>query len=355
MLDAPADSRWQLYRLLSDPTRLRLLALAAEEELSVGELAELLDEPQPNVSRHAAPLRHNGLLADRKQGARTLVRLADGAAVDAVVADALGAGRRLCEADGSLARVGDVVAARDARGREFFARPASNDAVELSLDLPSCLSAFAALIESRELAVDAGTGSGVLLDLLAPLYRRVVAIDRSRAQLGRARERVRTRGYDNVTLVEDPINGRRVAAAVGDGADLVVAARVLHHAPRPRPTLVELTRLARPGGKVLVIDYARHDDESLSEQQADVWLGFSPDELVNYAADAGLDRVTVSPIAPSYVRTGPDAHLGWLSLVGTRPEHPAQRETHGKTSARRGIQPDSSARKTPPKNQQEKS
>jgi DNA-binding transcriptional ArsR family regulator/SAM-dependent methyltransferase len=353
MLDAPAaDSRWQLYRLLSDPTRLRLLALAAEEELSVGELAELLGEPQPNVSRHAAPLRQNGLLADRKQGARTLVRLADRAAVDAVVADALAAGRRLCQADGSLARVGDVVAARDARAREFFARSAPNEPVELSLDLPSCLSAFAALIEQRELAVDAGTGSGVLLDLLAPLYRRVVAIDRSRAQLARARDRVRARGYDNVTFVEDPISGRKVAAAVGRGADLVVAARVLHHAPRPRPALAELARLARPGGKLLVIDYARHDDERLSEQQADVWLGFSPEELKSYAEGAGLTGVSVSPIAPSFVRAGPDAHLGWLSLLGTRPDRLA---AGNKTSARRGFQRAGGANKTLSRDKQEKS
>src|SRR5262245_34061265 len=116
------DSRWQLYRLLSDPTRLKLLALAAEEELSVGELAELLDESQPNISRHAAPLRQAGLLSDRRQGTRTLIRLADGARGDAVVADALEAGRKLCAADGSLGRVADVVLRRDAKTREFFAR-----------------------------------------------------------------------------------------------------------------------------------------------------------------------------------------------------------------------------------------
>lgn len=353
MLDTPAaDSRWQLYRLLSDPTRLRLLALAAEEELSVGELAELLGEPQPNVSRHAAPLRQNGLLADRRQGARTLVRLADGVKVDAVVADALAAGRRLCEADGSLARVGDVVAARDAHAREFFARPASNDAVGLSLDLPSYLSAFAALIEARELAVDAGTGDGALLDLLAPLYGRVVAIDRSQAQLARARDRVRARGYSNVTFVEDQISGRKVADAVGRGADLVVAARVLHHAPRPGPALVELAELARPGGKLLVIDYARHDDERLSEQQADVWMGFSAEELRSYAEDAGLASISVNPIAPSFVRAGPDAHLGWLSLLGTWPERPAAND---KTSARRRFQRAGGANKILSRNKQEKS
>src|SRR6516162_5398655 len=100
---SPSYERWELYRILSEPVRLRLLALAADEELAIGELAELLGESQPNVSRHTAPLRQAGLLAVRKQGTRTLVRLADGAHADAVVADALGSGRALCDEDGSRA------------------------------------------------------------------------------------------------------------------------------------------------------------------------------------------------------------------------------------------------------------
>src|SRR3954465_3583476 len=89
---APLDARWQLYRLLSDPFRLRLLALAAEEELALGELADLLGESQPNLSRHAAPLRQAGLLSERRQGTRTLVRLNAAAKSDPVVCDALFAG-----------------------------------------------------------------------------------------------------------------------------------------------------------------------------------------------------------------------------------------------------------------------
>src|SRR3954467_6342723 len=123
---APLDARWQLYRLLSDPFRLRLLALAGAEELALGELAELLAESQPNVSRHAAPLRQAGLLAERKQGTRTLVRLPAEALSDAVVRDAVAAGRKLCEDDGSLDRVAAILRGRDEKTREFFAK-ASRD------------------------------------------------------------------------------------------------------------------------------------------------------------------------------------------------------------------------------------
>ncbi len=155
-----SETRWQLYRLLSDPVRLRLLALAAEEELSVGELAELLGEAQPNVSRHAAPLRQAGLLTDRRQGTRTLIRLSESVEGDPVVDDALAAGRRLCQADSSLERVAEVVASRDARTREFFAEPATTE-VAVSAELPVYLAAFAGLVEPRGLAVDAGTGDVV--------------------------------------------------------------------------------------------------------------------------------------------------------------------------------------------------
>src|ERR1700712_2891435 len=108
-----ATTRWELYRVLAEPVRLKLLALAAEEELAIGELAELLGESQPNVSRHVAPLKTAGLLLSRKQGTRALVRMAEAAAADAVVADALASGRALCEADGSLAKVADVIRERD--------------------------------------------------------------------------------------------------------------------------------------------------------------------------------------------------------------------------------------------------
>src|SRR4051794_15777570 len=127
-MQAAVDKRWELYRTLSEPVRLRLLAAAAQEELSIGELAELLGESQPNVSRHLAPLRKLGLLAERKQGTRVLVRLADEFEADPVIADALVAGRALCEKDGTLERIAHLIKQRDAAVREFFARASGSEA-----------------------------------------------------------------------------------------------------------------------------------------------------------------------------------------------------------------------------------
>jgi len=303
-----SSARWELYRLLGEPIRLRLLALAGEEELAVGELAELLSESQPNVSRHLAPLRAANLLSERKQGTRVLVKLND--THDPVVADALHAGRRLCESDGSLARVAEIVRARDEVARVFFAK-STRELPPVQPELAPYLAAFAALIPHRELAIDAATGDGSLLEILSPVFEKVIAFDREPAQLQRARARVDAHQLKNVTLIEGDIDSVKVPAA-----DVVFAARFLHHAPKPSDALQSLTRLARPGGAIVVIDYARHDDESMREQ-ADLWLGFEAKELKKMTAD--LEDVVIRPLPRPTGKT-PDAHLPWQVLVARVPQ-----------------------------------
>ena len=249
-LESPASSRWELYRVLSEPARLRLLALASDEELSIGELAELLDEGQPNVSRHAAALRQAGLLRDRREGTRTLVRMPADAGRDPVVADALASGRALCQREGRLARVADVLRARDAAAHEFFARPGKTKVDAIPAEMGAYLASLALLLPRRTLAVDAGTGEGRLLDLLAPVYERVVAIDRSTEQLARARERVASRGYTNVTLVQAELDSDALRKEAGEGADAVFAVRLLHHTPQPaRIRRASSHRYAAPVGR----------------------------------------------------------------------------------------------------------
>ncbi len=320
-----ASARWELYRCLGEPARLRLMALAAEEELAVGELAELLGESQPNVSRHLGPLRQAGVVSVRRQGNWTLVRVSEGASGDPVLADALATGRSLCERDGSLGRVAELVRARDRGTREFFARAGRTGAQPgPPAELAAYLLAVRTLVPRRALAVDAGTGDGRLLEVLAPLFTHVVAVDRSGAQLAAAAQRVAERGFGNVDLVEGALDDASVRKAVRrwarDGADLVLAARVLHHAPRPADAVQQLAALCRPGGTVAVVDYAHHEDEALRAHQADLWLGFEPDELAALLGDAGVLGVTVTPVPAAWCGAGPDRHLPWLVAVGTTPE-----------------------------------
>ncbi len=324
-------SRWELYRLLADPVRPRLLALTSAEELGVGELAELLHEGQPKISRHAAALRDAGLLAARRQGTWTLLRLAAGAADDAVVADAVAAGVASCRADGTLARVEEVLRARDEATREFFARGGRPAQVGPPAELAAYLAAFAPLIAHRRLAVDVGTGDGALLEVLAPVFERVIALDRADAQLALAAERVRRRELGNVALVRGEVDGPEVRAAVrkdgrNGGADVVFASRVLHHAPVPARALEAVVALARPagvrgaerGGAVVVLDYEAHDDQALREQQADLWLGFEPRELKRLGKAAGLVDTHWQRLPAAWQGEGPDRHLGWQLYVGFR-------------------------------------
>jgi DNA-binding transcriptional ArsR family regulator/protein-L-isoaspartate O-methyltransferase len=318
---AASDPRWHLYRVLADPIRLRLLALSAEAELSVGELAEVLEQTQPNVSRHAGPLRQAGLLADRRDGTRTLLRLSAGARKDPVVADALAEGRRLCEEEGSLGRVKELVRARDAHSREYFAADHLDTEPEPG-DLAAYLFAVGAALPRRGMAVDAGTGDGTMLLAVAPLFERVIAVDRSEARLARARGRAAARGYDNVDFISGEIGSDAVRRAALGAAELVLAGRMLHHAAEPAQTVHALAELLSPGGRLLVVDYAPHENEQMREAQADVWMGFAPADLVAFATHAGLTGAHVVDVPPAFwgVRRGRAERVPWLALVASKPE-----------------------------------
>ena len=305
--------------MLSEPIRLRLLALAADEELAVGELAELLGESQPNISRHAGTLKQAGLLVMRKEGTRTLLQLRADAALDPVVLDALTSGRALCEADGSRARVAEVVRARDTLVREFFARPGESSVARPAPELGAYVRMLSPILPRAGVAVDAGTGDGGLLDVLAPIYDRVIAVDRSEAQRARARERVALRRFENVVFTLGELDSPEVCAAVGEGADAVFAARLLHHAARPAFVVAQLAKLCHPGGSVVVLDYVHHDDEAMRDQ-ADVWLGFRKSELEGFARAAGLEQPRVQAVPAILNGKGPDAHLTWQVLVARKPK-----------------------------------
>jgi DNA-binding transcriptional ArsR family regulator len=321
-------ARWELYGLLADPVRVRLLALTSAEELSVSELAELLREGQPKVSRHAAALRDAGLVSSRKQGTWVLLRLRPGVDADPVVRDAVRAGRASCERDGTWAMIDRLIAARDTKAREFFARGGRPVAVGPPSEMGAYLVALRMLLPRRHLAIDAGTGDGALLEVLSPLFDRVLAVDRSEPQVELARERADARGLTNVDFVVGEIDSERTYKAAraisAHGADLVFASRVLHHAAQPERAMRALSHLAAaptadsPGGAVVVLDYLAHEDEALRDAQADLWLGFTEADLTRMAREAGLTRVNVGRIPAAFRGEGPDRHIEWIHLFAER-------------------------------------
>lgn len=314
-----APPRSELFRLFAEEGRLQVLALCAEAELSVGELSSLLRDSQPQLSRKVAALKQAGLLETRKDGTRTWVKRVDGD--DTLVHEALAEGRRLCLKDGSLARLPKLIAAREERGLEVFAKAEAPAAAPSATDHLAHLSALSGVLPARGLAIDVGTGDGVNLDVLAPLYQRVIAVDRSRSQLARVLERVASRGFTNVSVFEGTYDDAGLQQRVDQagGADLVFAGRTLHHASRPDAAVRALARLLKPQGHLVVLDYLPHSDDSMRESQGDVWMGFDPKTLSQHIADAGLLLQSQSEVPPVFHSSGPDAALDWHSYVAVKP------------------------------------
>jgi ArsR family transcriptional regulator len=293
-----AAPRADLFRLLGDEDRLRLLALCSEEELTVGELAALLHESQPQITKKSQPLREAGLLATRRDGTRTLLRLID--SHDVVVESAVAEGHKLCTKDGSLARIASVVAQREEASRKFFEETGPPNDPAPRTEVSPWLPIIAPLLPRTELAVDLGTGEGTLLPLLSPIYGRVVAVDRSPARLARCAAMIAERGLPNVRLHEGDADDATLLQDISQrgGADLVVMARVLHHAARPQDAIAAAARLVRATGHLVIVDYLPHDDESMREQ-GDVWLGFEPQKLRGWMASV-LDVVAAHPLSISH-------------------------------------------------------
>lgn len=313
-----APPRSELFRLFAEEGRLQVLALCSEAELSISELSALLRDSQPQLSRKVAALKAAHLVETRKDGTRTWVKRVNGD--DPLVSEALAEGRRLCLKDGSLARLPKVIAAREERGLEHFEKSADASPVSSSAEHLAHLSALSGVLPARALAIDVGTGDGRNLDVLAPLYQRVIAVDRSRSQLARVLERVASRGFTNVSVFEgaydDAALVQRTDAA--GGADLVFAGRMLHHASRPDAAVQAFARLLKPHGHLVVLDYLPHQDDSMREAEGDVWMGFSPSDVEAWLDAANLSLVAQHEVPPAFHAEGPDRALEWHAYVATK-------------------------------------
>lgn len=298
MAAAALPAHADLFRLLGDEDRLRLLALCEAEELTVGELGTLLRQSQPQVTRKTQPLRDAGLLGERRDGTRILLRAE--ASDNPVVLAALRAGQELCLAEGRLARIPKIVAKREETSRKLF-----DGAAEAPIPPASSFEPFlpllSQLLPGHHLAVDVGCGDGLLLPMLSPLYDRVIAVDRSAARLASAAARVAQSGLPNVRLRQAEVDDTDLAQEIGKagGADLVTIVRVLQFIARPSELIATAAGFLRSGGHLVVADHVPHKDESLREQ-GHVWLGFEPDKLRAWLAEAGLAVVAGGALPGSY-------------------------------------------------------
>lgn len=282
-----------------EPTRLRILALLAREELAVLELGRVLQQSQPRVSRHLRLLAEAGLVERFPDGSWVFYRLATegpGAAFAQAVLHSVDPADAGLRADGE--RLESVQRARRAAAAEYFARNAEGwDHVRsLQTDEAEVERAIAEAAGSGpfERLIDLGTGTGRMLRLLAPQARRALGLDLSHQMLNVARA-----GTAELERCELRHGDILATGLPGGAGDLVVVHQVLHYLADPAAAVAEAGRLVAPGGRLLVVDFAPHDLEHLREAHQHRRLGFSDEELTRWTGEAGLSEVGVTTLPPA--------------------------------------------------------
>jgi demethylmenaquinone methyltransferase/2-methoxy-6-polyprenyl-1,4-benzoquinol methylase/ArsR family transcriptional regulator len=297
-----------------EATRLRLLALLAEAELTVSELVTILGQSQPRISRHLKLLVEAGLVERHREGAWVFFLVAQ-------IGPAAGFAReliaRLAPGDPQIvadrARLAEVRKARaDHAARYFETHAATWD--ELRAMHVSEERVEAAILDTvgsgcLRAVLDLGTGTGRMLELLAPLAGRAIGIDQSPHMLGLARVRMERAGLRNVQLRQGDIYAVPVEP---DFYDLVVIHQVLHYLDDPLRAVREAARALRPGGHLLVVDFAPHKEESLRAAHAHRRLGFAGEEVAGFLAASGLEVTAQRDLVPDRSEGGKLTVSLWL-------------------------------------------
>jgi ArsR family transcriptional regulator len=284
----------QSLKTLSDPTRLRILALVLEEELTVAELQEALGMGQSRISASLGQLRRQGLVLDRRVGKNIHYAAVPGAvaplrqALSAAVAE-------LAEAERDRQALQLVLNKRRDRAADYFDKLAGKFGRTYvpGRSWQALAHGLLRLLPPLVIA-DMGAGEGTLSQLLAKKANRVIAIDNSEKMVEYGAKLARENGFSNLEyrlgdIEEPPIDSGSV--------DLVLFSQALHHAARPQRAVEAANRILKPGGRILVLDLASHTYEQAKELYAHVWLGFSGVELHAMLEKAGFEELEVSIVA----------------------------------------------------------
>lgn len=294
------DLTLSILRAAAEETRLRILALLADGELSVSDLTDILGQSQPRISRHLKLLAEAGLVERHREGAWAFFRLTDrGAAARTLrpMLDGLNRSDPLLLDDRT--RLEAVRAQRSHAAQAFFSRLAPEWDRLRSLHAPEHVvedSVLEALGDKPIVnLLDLGTGTGRMLQLLAPRASRTVGLDASHAMLSVARANLENAGLSRIELRQGDIYAPPFPR---NTFDLVIIHQVLHYLDDPARAIREAARLVAPGGRILVVDFAPHGLEFLREAQAHRRLGFASEQIAGWLEDAGLDCVANRQIAP---------------------------------------------------------
>jgi ubiquinone/menaquinone biosynthesis C-methylase UbiE len=298
-----------------EETRLRVLALLAEAELTVSDLTDILRQSQPRISRHLKLLAEAGLVERFREGTWAFFRLAErggGTEVARALLD------RLDPADQTIARdrarLATVRSARAAAAQAYFRAHAAewdrirklhvaDEAVEDAIRAALANKPFRSLL-------DLGTGTGRMLELFGPAVERGLGLDLSLDMLLLARDRLERAGLKHCSVRQGDIYDLPLA---NDSFDVVILHQVLHFLDDGARAIREAARVLRPGGRLLVVDFAPHEQEFLREQYAHRRLGFAPETVTQWMMASGLEPVLHKSLAPEAGSEGKIAVSLWLA------------------------------------------
>lgn len=316
-------------RAAGEITRARILALLAHGELSVGELAQVLNQSQPRLSRHLKFLTGAGLIERLPEGAWVFYRLpAEGGAralVDTLIASL---DTNDAELKRDLDRLREVKGERADAADQYFARVADDwdrlRALHYAEDEIEKAVLAAAGAGPFDLVVDFGTGTGRMLALFAGKARRVEGIDLSHQMLTVARSKLQVAGATNASVR----HGDATASPYPDSsANLVIIHQVLHFLDDPGRALIEAARVLKPGGKLIVVEFAPHTLEHLRAEHAHRHLGVSEADMARWAERAGL------AVKAAKTFSAPNGEKGISVMVWSATSQKASHEGSGKRSA----------------------
>ena len=286
----------EILQVLSDRTRLRLLKLLAEEELSVAELQEILEMGQSRISTHLSQIRRHGLLMDRKDGKKTFysLLLGDSPRLDIIrVALREDLEEEFWESD--QAGLSRIIDRRRRESERYFdevaERLGKNYVPGRSWD---AIGHFLLRLVPQINIADLGAGEGTISQLLAERAKKVFCIDSSKSMVRLGTDLAKKKNLSNLIYKQGDIEEVPLPAK---SVDLALMSQSLHHAQRPEKALGEAFRILKQGGQLVVLDLKKHQFEKARELYKDQWLGFGENDLYRMIREAGFRRAKVEIVA----------------------------------------------------------
>jgi ubiquinone/menaquinone biosynthesis C-methylase UbiE/DNA-binding transcriptional ArsR family regulator len=291
------SSTLKSLRALSDPTRLRIVALLEKNELSVNELQEITDMGQSRISTHLGLLQDAGLVQSRREGKRTFYRLnqnADTTAREFIDVAVRGA-REMPEQPADQVNLKRILARRNDQQQLYFNQIAGR--FDRSYGPGRSWQAFGQMllrVLPPLVVADLGAGEGLLSELLARRCKKVIAVDNSEKIVAFGAAKAKKNGLKNL---EFRLGDLQAPPIEPHSVDLVVLSQALHHAQEPDKAIAACYRMLRPKGQIMILDLLRHNFEKARELYGDLWLGFPESDLHRWLELAGFKGIEVTVVA----------------------------------------------------------